>query len=81
MTALEFPGPGLNVDQWNQIGALATSLRPGQALWLSGYFAGLDHAARGFGGDALPLLRDGGANVVAAPAAAATRTLTILYGS
>ncbi len=81
MTALEFPGPGLNADQWNQVGALATSLRPGQALWLSGYFAGIDHAARGFGDDALPLLRDGGAKAVAAPAAVATRTLTILYGS
>ncbi|QDC00976.1 assimilatory sulfite reductase (NADPH) flavoprotein subunit [Mesorhizobium sp. 8] len=81
MTALEFPGPGLNVDQWNQIGALATSLRPGQALWLSGYFAGLDHAARGFGAEAPALLQDGGVRAVAAPAAVVTRTLTILYGS
>jgi sulfite reductase (NADPH) flavoprotein alpha-component len=81
MTALEFPGPGLNVDQWNQIGALATSLRPGQALWLSGYFAGLDHAARGFGAEAPALFQDGGVRAVAAPAAVATRTLTILYGS
>lgn len=81
MTALEFPGPALNADQWNQIGALAISLRPGQALWLSGYFAGLDHAARGFGGDSLTLLREGDARTVAAPAAAPSRTLTILYGS
>ena len=81
MTALEFPGPGLNVDQWNQISALATSLRPGQALWLSGYFAGLDHAARGFGAEASAFLQDGGARAAAAPAAIATRTLTILYGS
>jgi len=81
MTALEFPGPGLNVDQWNQIGALATSLRPGQALWLSGYFAGLDHPARGFGAEAPALFQDGGVGAVAAPAAVATRTLTILYGS
>lgn len=48
MTALEFPGPGLTVDQWSQISVLTTSVRPGQALWISGYFVGLDH-------DAIPL--------------------------
>jgi len=80
MTALEFPGPGLNADQWNQVGALATSLRPGQALWLSGYFAGLDHAARGLGGESFVPLRDAGLQV-ASPAASQARTLTILYGS
>ncbi|MBZ9988870.1 hypothetical protein LB572_17370 [Mesorhizobium sp. BH1-1-5] len=36
MTAVEFPGPGFTAEQWNQINALATSLRPGQGLWLSG---------------------------------------------
>ncbi|WP_315918299.1 assimilatory sulfite reductase (NADPH) flavoprotein subunit [Mesorhizobium sp. SP-1A] len=82
MTALEFPGPGLTAEQWVQISALATSLRPGQALWLSGYFAGVDHAARGFGGDTPSLLHEGGAKAVAAaPGTVATRTLTILYGS
>lgn len=81
MTKLEFSGPGLSNDQWERINALAVSLKPGQALWLSGYFAGLDYNARALGGfDGLALLPRDGAD--APPAAAATtRTLTILYGT
>lgn len=81
MTAMEFPGPGFTAEQWEQLKALAVSMKPGQALWISGYFAGLDHAARGLSaGDAyapLPLL--GG--TAPASASSAQRSLTILYGS
>jgi sulfite reductase (NADPH) flavoprotein alpha-component len=72
MTASELPGPGLTQDQWEQIRTLAGALGPKQALWVSGYFAGLSDAAQA--GQAVP---------PAGPvlAAAAARTLTILYGS
>ncbi|MFU0505894.1 assimilatory sulfite reductase (NADPH) flavoprotein subunit [Pseudaminobacter sp. NGMCC 1.201702] len=80
MAVLEFPGPGLTIEQWNQLGALATSVKPGQALWISGYFAGIEHSARAFSGEALtPATAD---FLPPQPAAAAPlRTLTILYGS
>jgi sulfite reductase (NADPH) flavoprotein alpha-component len=81
MTKLEFSGPGLSNEQWDRINGLAVSLKPGQALWLSGYFAGLDYNARALGGlDDLALLTRESAD--ASPVAAATtRTLTILYAS
>ncbi len=44
MTAFEFPGPGFTAEQWERLSGLATTLKPGQALWISGYFAGIDHA-------------------------------------
>ena len=50
MTKMEFSGPGLSSDQWERINDLAVSLQPAQALWLSGYFAGVGSAARGAGG-------------------------------
>jgi sulfite reductase (NADPH) flavoprotein alpha-component len=79
MTAMEFPGPGFTSEQWNQIKALAISMKPGQGLWISGYFAGLDHAARQTGAGAelapIPLVDD------IAPVVGQQRTLTILYGS
>ncbi|MEZ2126599.1 MULTISPECIES: assimilatory sulfite reductase (NADPH) flavoprotein subunit [unclassified Sinorhizobium] len=80
MTALEFPGPGLTAEQWAKISELATSLRSGQALWISGYFAGLEHGARALHLEGLQTLdlrepeREG-----AFPAAA--RSVTILFGS
>lgn len=80
MTALQFPGPGFTAEQWERLSTLAVSLQPGQALWISGYFAGIEHSARGFAGASdlsFPLQ----ATPAAAPAAIATRTLTILYGS
>ena len=44
----DFPGPGLlSAEQWRQINALAAALSPRQALWLSGYFAGLESARTG----------------------------------
>lgn len=78
MSASEFPGPGLTVEQWGHIRALAASLTPQQTMWVSGYFAGFDDAQRGGVG-----LAEGPAGPVAAPAAAqaGVRTLTILYGS
>ena len=81
MTALEFAGPGFTAEQWNQINALATSLGPGQGLWLSGYFAGLDHNARALRtGTSLPLATLD--PLAPLPVAArSTRTLTILFGS
>jgi sulfite reductase (NADPH) flavoprotein alpha-component len=60
----------LTLEQWNRIEELAATLAPGQAQWISGYFAGLDAGLLRSGG--------GGANLVAAPQG---RTLTILYGT
>lgn len=72
MTLLEFNGPGLSEEEWRTVRAVATQLKPQQALWLSGYFAGLADAARS----------DAGHHVPTVPAAAPpARTLTILYGS
>lgn len=81
MTKLEFSGPGLSNEQWERINGLAVSLQPGQALWLSGYFAGLDYNARALGGfDDLELLTR--EHESAPPlATVAMRTLTILYGT
>ncbi len=79
----EFPGPGpLSAQQWEHLSALAGSLSPRQALWLSGYFAGLESARAGV----VALLDAPAASVAppAAPSAAvapATRTLTILFGT
>jgi sulfite reductase (NADPH) flavoprotein alpha-component len=70
MTASQFPGAGLSIEQWSQIRALATSLSPRQMMWVSGYFAGLDDAQRGGPVAAEP--------EVAAPGA---RSLTILDAS
>jgi sulfite reductase (NADPH) flavoprotein alpha-component len=81
MTTLEFPGPGITLEQWNQVGALATSLRPGQALWLSGYFAGLDQGMRALQGEAVFPFEGTGAPLGGIASAASTRTLTILFGS
>jgi sulfite reductase (NADPH) flavoprotein alpha-component len=81
MTAFEFNGPGLTEEQWKQIKAIATSLKPDQAFWLSGYFAGFAHGARADAAD-IPAI-----GVPVAPptsgmsTAAATRSLTVLYGS
>ena len=78
MTAFEFPGPGFTAEQWERINALTISLRPGQGLWISGYFAGIDHGARALTGEpAFPLPSR---EPAAAPAAAFVRSLTILFG-
>lgn len=78
MTAFEFPGPGFTAEQWERLSGLATTLKPGQALWISGYFAGIDYSVRALSGaTAIPTRLDDPA--VAAPVAAPSRTLTILY--
>ncbi|MGV6876650.1 assimilatory sulfite reductase (NADPH) flavoprotein subunit [Pseudochelatococcus sp. B33] len=68
MGVSEFRGPGLSAAQWEQIRALAASLDAKQLLWVSGFFAGIEHRA----GDTL-------SETPAAPVA--SQTLTILYGS
>jgi sulfite reductase (NADPH) flavoprotein alpha-component len=80
MTAIEFTPPALTAEQWQQINALATSLRPDQALWISGYFAGIGHQARATGGLGQPIAPSA-APPVAQTRPAASRSLTILYGS
>ncbi|HEX8668588.1 MAG TPA: assimilatory sulfite reductase (NADPH) flavoprotein subunit [Allosphingosinicella sp.] len=71
MTAQPFFSEGaLTLEQWQHVEALARSLSPVQARWISGYFAGLDAG----------LLRGGDAQPPAAPAPQG-RTLTILYGT
>jgi sulfite reductase (NADPH) flavoprotein alpha-component len=81
MTKLEFPGSALTTDQWEQIDRLATSLNHEQAIWISGYFAGLSHQARNaaiaanVAPELAPPSRD------ERPAASATRLVTVLFGS
>ncbi|MDB5692143.1 MAG: assimilatory sulfite reductase flavoprotein subunit [Alphaproteobacteria bacterium] len=71
MTVAQFFQEGaLSVDQWQHVEALARSLNPAQARWISGYFAGLDAG----------LLR-GGAVEAVPETAPQGRTLTILYGT
>jgi sulfite reductase (NADPH) flavoprotein alpha-component len=65
-----FPEGALTLEQWQHVEALARSLSPVQARWISGYFAGLD-AGLLRGGDAEPQPQ----------AAPAGRTLTVLYGT
>ena len=81
MTLHENPGLGLTLPQWEQIKAVAMMLSPQQALWLSGYFAGLAEAKREQIAEIAP-------NTAPAPfleevraANTAARTLTILFGS
>jgi sulfite reductase (NADPH) flavoprotein alpha-component len=79
MTAIEFTPPTLTAEQWQQINALATSLRPDQALWISGYFAGIGHQARAAGGLGQPIAPSA-APPVEQTSPASSRSLTILYG-
>jgi sulfite reductase (NADPH) flavoprotein alpha-component len=73
MTALQtFAEGALTLEQWQHVEALARTLTPAQARWISGYFAGLDAG----------LLRAGAPLAEpAAPAVPQGRTLTILYGT
>ena len=68
MTKPEF----LSTEQWQRVDALAEDLSSEQAIWISGYLAGLGHASR----------PGAGAVAVAPPAmAVAGRTLTVLFAS
>jgi len=74
MTSTEFPGPGLSEEQWARIRGLAVTLSHEQLSWVSGYFAGYDHGARGL------LAAPGGVRPPDAEAPGAASALTILYG-
>lgn len=80
MTAFDFYGPGLTEEQWQRIKELASSLNAEQALWLSGYFAGLDHQLRG-----APCAGEGrqsdGQKTNAATGAGVCGTITVLFGT
>lgn len=80
MTKLEFPGSALTTDQWTQVNQLATSLSHEQAIWISGYFAGLSHRARA-GAAATEIVELAPPSQVGADGAAATRLLTVLFAS
>ena len=72
MSGPVFPGPGLDPAQWEHIKALAQSVTQRQALWLSGYFAGLEET-RGFAESPSPLVEDAGGPAPAAQAGAPAR--------
>ena len=80
MTAIEFSPPTLTAEQWQQINALATSLRPDQALWISGYFAGVSHQAR-VGAVLGQSIAPSAVALVERTESPASRSLTILFGS
>lgn len=80
MTKLEFPGSALTTDQWTQVNQLATSLSHEQAIWISGYFAGLSHRARA-GAAAGEIAELAPPSQGSAAGAAATRLLTVLFAS
>lgn len=80
MTKLEFPGSALTTDQWTQVNQLATSLSHEQAIWISGYFAGLSHRAR-VGAAAAEIAELAPPSQGSAAGAAATRLLTVLFAS
>jgi sulfite reductase (NADPH) flavoprotein alpha-component len=80
MTKPEFISP----VQWQQLDVLAGDLTTDQALWISGYFAGVGHALRrggadvtGAGAGAIAVAPPGARNLTAPQA----RTLTVLYGT
>jgi len=81
MTELGLAGSMLTADQLEQAAGLAQSLDYEQAIWMSGYFAGLSHQARA-GVLALPGGGPGAAqHAVPAAPLPATRLVTILFGS
>jgi len=81
MGVLDARGPNLNKEQLDLVEKLVRSLKPGQALWLSGYFAGIDHNLRTLASE------HGASSEVGVPVselpsqAKDVRSLTILFGS
>jgi sulfite reductase (NADPH) flavoprotein alpha-component len=77
MGASEFSEFPLTGAQSEQLEALATSLTAEQALWISGYFAGIGAAMRNTAPDAAAKPSPASGSGSEAP----SRTLTVLYGS
>src|SRR5690606_31375928 len=80
MGALDFSEFPLTAEQSDQLKTLTTSLNAEQALWLSGYFAGLGASTRAIARaptEVSPQADSAAASALQAP----LRTLTILYGS
>ena len=79
VTSFSPQGPLLTPQQWELLTALAVTLKPEQALWVSGYLAGLSFErsppAAPSAPRSEPRTRD------AALTGTAAREITILYGS
>lgn len=69
MSVSEPPGHSLSLEQWRQVETLLRSLTSMQAVWLGGYFTGLDVGLR------QPLTQP------ASTIAADLRLLSIIYGT
>jgi sulfite reductase (NADPH) flavoprotein alpha-component len=72
---------GLSLDQLRMVESLTGSITPDQALWLSGYLAGLHRSARSAQEGASNPLASFPSASAAPQTAASTRTLTVLYAS
>ncbi|HVT50878.1 MAG TPA: assimilatory sulfite reductase (NADPH) flavoprotein subunit [Dongiaceae bacterium] len=72
---------GLTVDQLRMVESLTGSLTPDQALWLSGYLAGLHRGARSALAGEGEALASFPSTSAMAGASANTRSLTVLVGS
>ncbi len=79
---MEHPGSIITTDQWEMVSGLTTSLTHDQALWISGYLAGLSHQARSpvlAGGDAVASTPP--TAPAPAPAGPTARVVTVLFAS
>jgi sulfite reductase (NADPH) flavoprotein alpha-component len=75
MGITQFRGPGLSEVQWEQIQKLAASLDARQLLWVSGFFAGIEHRIT------VPSEHGAPVSISAPPSAVPVRKLTVLFGS
>ncbi|HEX5999172.1 MAG TPA: assimilatory sulfite reductase (NADPH) flavoprotein subunit [Hyphomicrobiaceae bacterium] len=81
MTKPEFLGPGLSAEQWQRVDALAAGLTAEQAVWISGFFAGLGHRARAGASLDGVVVQPAAQMLATATAISAARTLTVLFAS
>lgn len=72
-----YPSP----EHWSAIEAMGATLGPDQAVWLSGYFAGLSRSLRDNLGAASVMPLTGEPLAASTAPATPSRTLTILYAS